>query len=52
MASLGVSWASGKEMPLLGIHYVSNAKTLSENGLSKINDDESIKDEYKSPIKW
>lgn len=48
MASLGVSWASGKEMPLLGIHYVSNAKTLSENG----NDDESIKDEYKSPIKW
>ena len=48
MASLGVSWASGKEMPLLGIHYVSNAKTLSENG----NERESIKDEYKSPIKW
>lgn len=45
MVSLGVSWTSGKEMPLFGIHYVSNAKTLSEN-------DESIKDEYKSPIKW
>jgi len=58
MLSLGVSWASGKEMPLFGIlsegeesikrsHYVVDNHNHSD-AMDLLQDE----DEYESPIKW
>tara|TARA_R110002096_G_scaffold24057_1_gene76010 strand:- start:409 stop:657 length:249 start_codon:yes stop_codon:yes gene_type:complete len=60
MLSLGVSWASGKKLPLFGIlsegeesgtrsHYVVDNHDHNHSDAMDLLQDE---DEYESPIKW